>query len=658
MTQFYTNGIARFTIDKDGNVGLFDNPNAIVPTQKLDVDGQIRMRGTSGTAGYIPISDADGVMTWTDPLTISTADDGDWTITNVSDMYSTPSGNVGIGTIPSGTSKLEVAGSIHINNGGFIKSKGSSPIVLGSDDANVFIGGNGSESIILANSNNLVLETMRYVDDIKFKTGKEVSNNGNKTTQPIIDANQNNHPDFITNPLIECWDLNGNMANDPNEDINGDGVFDELDCPRVGIDEITPTQKLDVNGQIRMRGTSGTAGYVPVSDADGVMTWSDPSTILPSGTINQTLRHNGTTWVANSSILKTHWIQSLINGTASAGESVMFISNTGKDQTSLNPLDQTPFTISRNSTLVESIQTFVNDGSTVFHYNNDETQGHIRFIIENSDSEGTADGSNANSTEILTLRANNLGALTLINSTAQVTSLATGTNNPDEIVTADADGVLSTTTVASLGDNLGNHTATSNIILSGNWISNDGDDEGIQISDAGDVGIGIAPNASYKLYIDGKIKTTGITELSDVRYKKDINTIESALAKIKQLRGVTYEWKNPTLENNRNGLQSGLIAQEVELIIPSVVDTDVDGFKSVQYSHLVPYLIESIKELNAEIEKLQLSNNLKDQKIDQLRSEVNHSSLENQEMKDMILQLFEKLCLEYDADGSVISKSK
>ena len=63
------------------------------------------------------------------------------------------------------------------------------------------------------------------------------------------------------------------------------------------------------------------------------------------------------------------------------------------------------------------------------------------------------------------------------------------------------------------------------------------------------------------------------------------------------------------------------------------------------------------KELNAEIEKLQLSIT-KDQKIDQLRSEVNHSILENQEMKDMILQLFEKLGLEYDADGSVISKGK
>ena len=71
----------------------------------------------------------------------------------------------------------------------------------------------------------------------------------------------------------------------------------------------------------------------------------------------------------------------LINGTASAGESVMFISNTGKDQSSLNPLDVRHLQLVE-MVLVESIQTFVNDGSTVFHYNNDETQGHIRFILK------------------------------------------------------------------------------------------------------------------------------------------------------------------------------------------------------------------------------------------------------------------------------------
>ena len=141
-----TNGSNSLTqamrIHSDGNVGIgsLDPNSTTFPSNKLDVDGQIRMRGTSGTAGYIPVSDADGVMTWTDPTTITTADDGDWTITNVNDMYSTPSGNVGIGTAPSGTSKLEVAGNIHIDNGGFIKSKGSNSIIVGSDDANARIG--------------------------------------------------------------------------------------------------------------------------------------------------------------------------------------------------------------------------------------------------------------------------------------------------------------------------------------------------------------------------------------------------------------------------------------------------------------------------------------------------------------------------------------
>ena len=93
----------------------------------------------------------------------------------------------------------------------------------------------------------------------------------------------------------------------------------------------------------------------------------------------------------------------------------MFIANTGKHQSSLNPIDQTPFTISRNQTIVESMQTFINDGSTVFHYNNDEAQGHIRFVIDNSDTE-SGGGANANSTEILTLKASNTESLTTINS--------------------------------------------------------------------------------------------------------------------------------------------------------------------------------------------------------------------------------------------------
>ena len=51
----------------------------------------------------------------------------------------------------------------------------------------------------------------------------------------------------------------------------------------VAIGSLSATEKLDVNGKIRMR-TGATAGYVPVADADGVMTWTDPSTLSTDGT--------------------------------------------------------------------------------------------------------------------------------------------------------------------------------------------------------------------------------------------------------------------------------------------------------------------------------------------------------------------------------------
>jgi hypothetical protein len=118
---------------------------------------------------------------------------------------------------------------------------------------------------------------------------------------------------------------------------------------------------------------------------------------------------------------------------------------------------------------------------------------------------------------------------------------------------------------------------------------------------SGNVGIGLA-NPSYHLHVSGRIKTDGITESSDLRLKQKVNDLENSLELIKQLRGVSYYWKKDVI--NKKGLkktkQIGLIAQEVEKILPEVVDTDNDGYKSIQYSHVVPLLIEAIKELSSD----------------------------------------------------------
>ena len=95
-----------------------------------------------------------------------------------------------------------------------------------------------------------------------------------------------------------------------------------------------------------------------------------------------------------------------------------------------------------------------------------------------------------------------------------------------------------------------------------------------------------------------------VVAYSDIRVKKNIEVIENALAKTLSLRGVTYD------RTDQDGArQTGLIAQEVEAILPEAVITSVNGdikdFKSVAYGNLVGLLVESIRELNTRIEYLE-----------------------------------------------------
>ena len=99
----------------------------------------------------------------------------------------------------------------------------------------------------------------------------------------------------------------------------------------------------------------------------------------------------------------------------------------------------------------------------------------------------------------------------------------------------------------------------------------------------------------------GLVASGDVTAFSDAKLKTDIHTINNALGIVGQLRGVSYKW----LKDGKPSI--GVIAQEVEEVIPEVVHTtDYEGkeVKSVDYGKMVGVLINAINELKAEVEEL------------------------------------------------------
>ncbi|MFA6324825.1 MAG: tail fiber domain-containing protein, partial [Candidatus Paceibacterota bacterium] len=146
-----------------------------------------------------------------------------------------------------------------------------------------------------------------------------------------------------------------------------------------------------------------------------------------------------------------------------------------------------------------------------------------------------------------------------------------------------------------------------------------GGSEKTRIDSLGNVGIGLTPG--YRLHVSDAT-TAGIVGAftnsdgtctldpgdvsgwscpSDINLKKDIETLSSGLFEINQLRTVSYRLKN---ESEDEMLSIGLIAQEVELIFPKLVRTQLDGTLSLNYGGLTPYIINAIQELDLKIESL------------------------------------------------------
>lgn len=141
--------------------------------------------------------------------------------------------------------------------------------------------------------------------------------------------------------------------------------------------------------------------------------------------------------------------------------------------------------------------------------------------------------------------------------------------------------------------------------------------ERLRIDLNGNVGINRIPGAGLRLDVNGNTRVTGtltttgdinaggdVTAFttSDQRLKNNITPITGALEKIDQISGVEYDW-NTELQSKRTGHDIGVLAQEIEAVIPEAVTTREDGYKAVNYEKIIPLLIQAIKELKANTAK-------------------------------------------------------
>jgi hypothetical protein len=115
--------------------------------------------------------------------------------------------------------------------------------------------------------------------------------------------------------------------------------------------------------------------------------------------------------------------------------------------------------------------------------------------------------------------------------------------------------------------------------------------------------------ATGALTVTGAVTATGdITAFftSDKRHKNNIQTIPNALEKVSKLNGVTWEWNDDVNEVTKSTPKTGLIAQEVQEVLPEVVKTRDDGFLALDYSKMMGLMVEAIKEQQQQIHNLTL----------------------------------------------------
>ncbi|MGE5084970.1 MAG: tail fiber domain-containing protein, partial [Bacillota bacterium] len=372
----------------------------------------------------------------------------------------------------------------------------------------------------------------------------------------------------------------------------------------VGIGTTAPGSTLDVNGALRLEGsTSGYAGLQAPATA-GNVTWTLPSA---DGTAGQILQTNGSGTLA--------WVNPAYSSQWTTSGTKIYYSNGTTGYVGIGTTTPTGILDVQGGTA----GTGANGANINLYAQNGSNGGHNGGNIILMPGLGTSSGISGTvgigtASPSSTAAAGTIYKLDVQGAgNASISSIGINIANTNFTLNSSADIYFyhNGTTGSRIGSLLpGSNTSALVFYTSASMVA---PAEKMRLDGNGNLGIGTtAPG--YKLDVQGgdinasgSVRAAGVALTSDIRFKKNIEEVKNPLEKILALRGVTYDWRRDEFPERHfsDRKQLGVIAQEVEKQFPEAVDTDKNGYKSVSYTSLVSPLIEAVRALYNRITRIE-----------------------------------------------------
>lgn len=600
---------AGIRIDKTGNVGVGTNS----PSYRLDVSGSVRasgelistsnnaLRAVSGNFGVIQRNDGTdyyilltssgspyGVWNSLRPLSINLASGAVNMGNNI--FFVSHGSNVGINTTsPNATYRLDVNGNMNATT--------------------IFQNGATLASTYMSFQNAGILSNALTIQEATGSVGSATSgtltlkhNNSGGTSSIVFTSTANAGSDYayiryVDNDIstyfteqtgtVECSRLTIGVENDISDVFNGETIVIKggygiaYDSSRhfftggnVGIGTSTPSQRLDVNGTVNATAYTG-ATITSLSNlglfGSNTSLWSSNNLLNRNtgGTINGTLSNLGVMTV---------------RGTASPGSSLF------SSMTFTNPSG------GYGGLRIDHTSSY---GSTNFLNASDDpvnvlTYGGSRFIIKKESGFVGVNTDNP-STSLHVNGTTTTNDLLLPSSLNVIGSGWQWSNSAWRAFNANGGYVLRNNDLGGLE------------IYTGR--SNNGASLQATMTSNGNLGLGTS-TPSVRLNVNGEILATNdITAFSDITAKSNIQIITNPLEKVLRLNGYTYDMHQERPSTSKiTPRYTGVIAQELEKVLPEAVHKDPQGKLSVAYGNMAGLFIECIKELTEQNKQLMEEN--------------------------------------------------